>query len=86
MPVGSETKNGRQDSSKTNGEEESSNSEDESSFCKCECDKGIPQFQYTPLTCLHTAVDDEDDTERRKGDCLEDIQYLEQQFTDLKEM
>ena len=31
-------------------------------------------------------VDDEDDTERRKGDCLEDIQFLEQQFTDLKEM
>ncbi|XP_064403076.1 breast cancer metastasis-suppressor 1-like protein [Halichondria panicea] len=62
MPVGTETKNGRQETGKTNGEEESSNSEDESSFY------------------------DEDDTERRKGDCIEDIQFLEQQFTDLKEM
>ena len=32
------------------------------------------------------AVDDEDDAERRKGDCLDDIQFLEQQFSDLKEL
>ena len=84
MPVGAETKNGRQDSSKTNGEEDSgSNSEDESSFCECTpacCWRSI----YEAVVCL--LVDDEDDTERRKGDCLEDIQFLEQQFTDLKEM
>lgn len=29
---------------------------------------------------------DEDESERRKGDCLDDIQYLEQQFSDLKEL
>ena len=33
----------------------------------------------------HLYVDDEDDSERRKVDCLDDMQYLEQQFTDLKE-
>lgn len=29
---------------------------------------------------------DEDESERRKSDCLDDIQYLEQQFSDLKEL
>lgn len=32
------------------------------------------------------SLDDEDEAERRKGDCLDDIQYLEQQFSDLKEL
>jgi len=31
-------------------------------------------------------VDDEEDGDRRKGDCLDDMQYLEQQFSDLKEL
>lgn len=31
-------------------------------------------------------IDDEDECERRKGDCLDDIQYLEQQFSELKEL
>ena len=30
--------------------------------------------------------DDEDESERRKVDCLDDMQFLEQQFSDLKEM
>lgn len=59
MPVS--TSNGKE-SSKVNGDEDSSNSEcDSSSY-------------------------DEDESERRKGDCLDDIQYLEQQFSDLKEL
>lgn len=33
-----------------------------------------------------TPIDDEEDGERRKGDCLDDMQFLEQQFTDLKEL
>ena len=31
-------------------------------------------------------TDDEEDGDRRKGDCLDDMQYLEQQFSDLKEL
>ena len=35
---------------------------------------------------INLDIDDEDESERRKSDCLDDIQYLEQQFSDLKEL
>ena len=47
MPVGTETKNGRQESGKANGDEESSNSEDESSYCESACGSML----CTPLCC-----------------------------------
>ena len=31
-------------------------------------------------------IDDEAEAERRKVDCLDDMQFLEQQFSDLKEL
>ena len=35
---------------------------------------------------LFLFTDDEAETERRKVDCLDDMQFLEQQFSDLKEL
>lgn len=38
------------------------------------------------MSCIFLfIVDDESEAERRKVDCLDDMQYLEQQFSDLKE-
>lgn len=38
------------------------------------------------LIGLSLFTDDEAETERRKVDCLDDMQFLEQQFSDLKEL
>lgn len=36
--------------------------------------------------CILPCIDDEAEAERRKVDCLDDMQFLEQQFSDLKEL
>ena len=43
-------------------------------------------FSEKTITVHFNFLDDEDESERRKGDCLDDIQYLEQQFSDLKQL
>lgn len=81
MPVGTNNNNGKE-TNKVNGEDESSNSDGDSS--SCERDELFTVG--VNLKCSHCMIDDEDESERRKGDCLEDIQYLEQQFSELKEL
>ena len=49
------------------------------------CHKAIRGVHYLKFSNTRNAVD-EDESDRRKGDCLDDMQFLEQQFSDLKEM
>ena len=68
---------------KLNGDDESSNSDGETS--SCELKEGVVLVSIN-WSCGPSSSDDEEDGERRKGDCLDDMQFLEQQFTDLKEL
>lgn len=82
MPLRTHGRNGNNGNldGKTNGhgEEDSSNSDGDSSLCKLHLAKTL----YCTLPC----TDDEAEAERRKVDCLDDMQFLEQQFSDLKEL
>ena len=62
------------------GEEDSSNSDCDSSLCELYTENMQQRVLY------HFLADDEAEAERRKVDCLDDMQYLEQQFSDLKEL
>ena len=94
MPLKSSGRNGNHtgQDSKANGhgDEDSSNSDCDSSLCEL-----IREALATGRLVLETTVylswlfylaDDEAEAEKRKVDCLDDMQFLEQQFSDLKEL
>lgn len=87
MPLRTHGRNGNNGNleGKTNGhgEEDSSNSDGDSSLCKIRVAKRR-KLAYVVRCYVYT--DDEAEAERRKVDCLDDMQFLEQQFSDLKEL
>ena len=88
MPLKSSGRNGNHHTSlesKNNGhgDEDSSNSDCDSSLCEHTAEWTDLLFH---VTMSFYAADDEVEAERRKVDCLDDMQYLEQQFSDLKEL
>ena len=44
------------------------------------------QLLNTAVTCLSSSTDDEEEAEKRKAQCLNDMAFLDQQFVDLKDM
>ena len=90
MPVGSGSRNGGgrdrdhdvSVQNKANGEEESSNSEDDSTSCE------FLEYGARRWALFRTSIisDDDEESEQRRVDCLDAMQYLEQQFCNLKEM
>ena len=94
MPLKSSGRNGNHTNgldgkSNGQGDEDSSNSDCDSSLC---VEPGQDGGRVTlPLSLslvnpLFLFADDEAEAERRKVDCLDDMQFLEQQFSDLKEL
>ena len=63
------------------GDDDSLASEEETSSCELWSGRCA-----TPLSFFGVAADDEEEAERKKMRCLDDMACLEQQFVDLKEL